>query len=150
MIPLQPHPSPFGHRFLPGAGPAEEAPADADLVIPVPDSGVPAALGFPKPIVGLSTPAVKPVFKTKYVGDVVMALAKAVGGSVAGAFGWESYEACLKQTLGGAWGSLVKNGYVVDGQFKPAEFETASQTFEFTNPALATLPAKLADERRAP
>jgi anaerobic selenocysteine-containing dehydrogenase len=102
---------------------------------------VPAALGFPKPILGLSKPAVKPVFKTKYVGDVVMALAKALGGSVAGAFGWESYEACLKQTLGGAWDTLVKNGYVVDGQFKPAEFETASQTFEFKNPALATLPA---------
>ncbi len=109
---------------------------------------VPAALGFPKPIVGLSKPAVKPVFKTKYVGDVVMALAKAVGGSVAGAFGWESYEACLKQTLGGAWDSLVKNGYVVDGQFKPAEFETASQKFEFQNPALAKLPAYAA--QRAP
>jgi anaerobic selenocysteine-containing dehydrogenase len=109
---------------------------------------VPAALGFPKPILGLSKPAVKPVFKTKYVGDVVMALAKALGGSVAGAFGWESYEACLKQTLGGAWDSLVKNGYVVDGQFKPAEFETASQKFEFKNPALAKLPVYAA--QRAP
>jgi anaerobic selenocysteine-containing dehydrogenase len=109
---------------------------------------VPAALGFPKPIIGLSKPAVKPVFKTKYVGDVVMALAQAVGGPVAGAFGWESYEACLKQTLGDAWGPLVKNGYVVDGQFKPAEFETASRKFEFKNPALATLPAYAA--QRAP
>jgi anaerobic selenocysteine-containing dehydrogenase len=109
---------------------------------------VPAALGFPKPILGLSKPAVKPVFKTKHAGDVVMALAKALGGPVAGAFGWESYEACLKQTLGGAWGPLVKNGYVVDGQFTPAEFETASQKFEFRNPALAKLPAYAA--QRAP
>jgi anaerobic selenocysteine-containing dehydrogenase len=109
---------------------------------------VPAALGFPKPIFGLSKPAVKPVFKTKYVGDVVIALARALGGPVAGAFGWESYEACLKQTLGGAWDRLVKNGYVVDDQFKPAEFETPNRKFEFKNPALAKLPAYAA--QRAP
>jgi menaquinone reductase, molybdopterin-binding-like subunit len=109
---------------------------------------VPVALGFPRPILGLSKPAVKPVFNTKYVGDVVIALAKAVGDPVAGAFGWESYEACLKQTLGDAWDSLTKKGYVVDGQFKPAEFETASRKFEFKNPVLAKLPVYAA--QRAP
>ena len=116
---------------------------------------VPAALGFPKPILGLSKPAVRPVFNTKYVGDVVIALAQAVGGPVAGAFGWKSYEACLKQTLGVAWDPLIKNGYVVDAQFKPADFETPDQKFEFDNPALAKLPAyaaqrALGDEKSFP
>jgi anaerobic selenocysteine-containing dehydrogenase len=116
---------------------------------------VPAALGFPKPILGLSKPAVRPVFNTKYVGDVVIALAQAVGGPVAGAFGWKNYETCLKQTLGSAWDPLVKNGYLLDAQFKPADFETPDQKFEFNNPALAQLPAyaaqrALGDEKSFP
>jgi anaerobic selenocysteine-containing dehydrogenase len=102
---------------------------------------VPAALGFPKPIIGLSRPVVPPLFKTRHTGDVVMQLAQAVGGTVAGAFAWESYEACLKQTLGSRWDALAKNGYWVDAAFAPGAFETKSQKFEFANADIARLPA---------
>jgi anaerobic selenocysteine-containing dehydrogenase len=102
---------------------------------------VPAARGFPKPIIGLTRPVVSPLFKTRHTGDVVMQLAKAVGGTVAGAFKWESYEACLKQTLGNQWEAIRKNGYWVDTQFAPGPFETKSKKFEFSNSDTGKLPA---------
>jgi anaerobic selenocysteine-containing dehydrogenase len=102
---------------------------------------VPAASGFPKPIIGLTRPVVAPLFNTRHTGDVVMQLAKAVGGTVAGAFKWESYEACLRQTLGKKWDGLRKNGYWVDAAFAPGPFETKSKKFEFTNADIARLPA---------
>jgi anaerobic selenocysteine-containing dehydrogenase len=102
---------------------------------------VPAASGFPKPIIGLSKPVVSPLFLTRHTGDVVMQLAKAVGGTVAGAFKWASYEACLKQTLGDKWDALKKNGYWVDAKFTPAPFETKSKKFEFANADIGKLPA---------
>ncbi|MGE5258225.1 MAG: menaquinone reductase molybdopterin-binding-like subunit QrcB [Hyphomicrobiales bacterium] len=102
---------------------------------------VPAARGFPKPIIGLTKPVVSPLFKTRHTGDVVMQLAKAVGGTTAGAFKWESYEACLKQTLGNQWEAIRKNGYWVDAKFAPGPFETKSKKFEFTNSDTGKLPA---------
>jgi anaerobic selenocysteine-containing dehydrogenase len=102
---------------------------------------VPAALGFPKPIIGLARPVVPPLYKTRHTGDVVMQLAKAVGGTVAGAFKWESYEACLKQTLGNTWDALQKNGYWVDAKFTPGPYETRSKKFEFANADIVKLPA---------
>ncbi len=102
---------------------------------------VPGALGFPKPIIGLAKPVVKPLFNTQPTGDVVIRLAKAVGGPVAGAFKWESYEACLKETLGNAWEPLKKNGYRLEASFAPGPFETPSQKFEFSNADIAKLPA---------
>jgi anaerobic selenocysteine-containing dehydrogenase len=116
---------------------------------------VPAASGFPRPILGLAKPAVKPLLNTKHVGDVVIELAKAMRRPVAGAFPWADYEDCLKKTLGGNWGTLVKNGFVVDAKFTPSGFETASRKFEFKNNELAKLPAYAAqaapgDERSFP
>jgi len=102
---------------------------------------VPAASGFPRPIISLAKPVVSPLFRTRHTGDVVMQLAKAVGGTVAGAFKWESYEACLKQTLGNQWEAIRKNGYWVDTKFAPGPFETKSKKFEFTNSDTGKLPA---------
>jgi anaerobic selenocysteine-containing dehydrogenase len=124
----------------------DETAAMAHYVLPSPVylerfEDVPGALGFPKPIIGLAKPVVKPLFNTQPTGDVVIRLAKAVGGTVAGAFKWESYEACLKQTLGNTWEPLRKNGFWVDAKFAPGPFETKSKKFEFTNADLAKLPA---------
>jgi anaerobic selenocysteine-containing dehydrogenase len=102
---------------------------------------VPAAQGFPKPIIGLVKPVVRPLFNTRHAGDAVMQLAKAVGGNVAAAFGWESYEACLQMSLGDKWDALKKEGYWVDAKFSPAVFETKSTKFEFSNADIAQLPA---------
>jgi menaquinone reductase, molybdopterin-binding-like subunit len=101
---------------------------------------VPAAQGFPRPVIGLVKPVIKPLFNTRHTGDAVMDLAKAVGGNVAAAFGWESYEACLEESLGDKWDALKKEGYWVDAQFAPAAFETKSKKFEFANADLAHLP----------
>ncbi len=101
---------------------------------------IPVALGFPKPIIGLAKPVVSPLFNTKPTGDVVIALAKAVGGTVAGAFPWDSHEACLQETLGSQWDKLKKAGYRVDESLVPLEFETKSGKFDFSNPDIGKLP----------
>jgi anaerobic selenocysteine-containing dehydrogenase len=102
---------------------------------------VPAAQGFPNPVIGLVKPVVRPLFNTRHTGDAVMQLAKAVGGNVAAAFGWESYEACLQESLGDKWDALKEEGYWVDAKFSPAAFETKSKKFEFANADIALLPA---------
>jgi anaerobic selenocysteine-containing dehydrogenase len=102
---------------------------------------VPAAQGFPRPVIGLSRPVVKPLFNTRHTGDAVMQLAKAVGGNVAAAFGWESYAACLQESLGDKWDALKSEGYWVDATFSPGGFETRSKKFEFANADIALLPA---------
>jgi anaerobic selenocysteine-containing dehydrogenase len=100
---------------------------------------VPAAAGFPKPILGLSKPVVEPLFKTRHTGDVVIALAQAVGGNVAKAFGWKTYPECLQKTLGDMWNGLLKKSYFVDAKFAPAGFETAARKFEFSNAEIAKI-----------
>jgi anaerobic selenocysteine-containing dehydrogenase len=131
----------------------DETAAMAHYILPSPIylerfEDVPGALGFPKPVIGLAKPVVAPSLNTRTTGDVVIRLAKAVGGTVAGAFKWESYEACLKQTLGNTWEPLKKSGYSVDAKFAPGPFETESTKFEFTNADIAQLPVYAA--RKAP
>jgi len=116
---------------------------------------VPAARGFPKPFIGLVKPVVAPILKTRHTGDVVIQLAKAVGGNVGSAFAWDSYEACLQESLGDKWDALKEEVYWVDAKFSPAAFETKSRKFEFANGDIALLPAYAAlkapgDERSFP
>ncbi len=124
----------------------DETAAMADYILPSHSyleryEDVPAALGFPRPIIGLVKPVCAPLFDTKHVGDAVMQLAKAVGGPVADAFGWENYEECLRKTLGDKWDALVAKGFWADTDFAPAGFETKSGKFEFTNADTGRLPA---------
>ncbi|MCU0559774.1 MAG: molybdopterin-dependent oxidoreductase [Desulfobacterales bacterium] len=138
----------------------DETAAMAHYILPTHTSleryeDVPSALGFPRPVLGLSKPAIKPLLNTKHAGDVVIELARALRSPVAGAFPWADYEGCLKQTLGGSWAALTKAGFVVDAKFSPSGFETASKKFEFKNSELAKLPAFAAaaapgDERSFP
>jgi anaerobic selenocysteine-containing dehydrogenase len=102
---------------------------------------VPAAAGFPKPILGLARPAVSPQYNTRHVGDVIIELANRQGGPVADAFAWDSYAACLEETLSDQWAELLDTGYVVEEDFEPMPFETASGRFEFSNPDISALPA---------
>jgi anaerobic selenocysteine-containing dehydrogenase len=68
-------------------------------------------------------------------------LAKAVGGTVADAFPWDSHETCVQETLGNQWDELKKAGYRVDSSFVPLEFETRSEKFDFSNADIDKLPA---------
>ena len=72
---------------------------------------VPVAMGMPQPVVGLSRPVVAPQHNTRHVGDVILQVADALGGTIAGAMPWESYEACLKETLGYRWSKLMAKTY---------------------------------------
>jgi anaerobic selenocysteine-containing dehydrogenase len=97
----------------------DETAAFADLILPNHHylerlEDVPSPPGFPEKMVMLAQPAVEPQFNTRHTGDVVISLAGAVGGSVADAFTWENYAACLQEILGDSWDSLQEQGYVVN------------------------------------
>ncbi len=98
---------------------------------------VPAALGFPKPIIGLAQPAIEPLYNTRHTGDVVIELAKALGHTIGAAFPWDDYVTCLEETLGDKWDALVEEGYWLNAEFSGTDwadaFETDSAKFEFTN-----------------
>jgi len=98
---------------------------------------VPAAAGYLQPIISLAKPVVEPQFNTMHTGDVVIQLAQALGGTVAAAFPWDSYDTCLEETFGDTWDTLVDQGYWTDADFTPPQwseaFDTASEKFEFTN-----------------
>ncbi|MCG6906628.1 MAG: molybdopterin-dependent oxidoreductase [Desulfobacteraceae bacterium] len=126
----------------------DETAVNADLILPNHTNleryeDVPTPLGLTRPIIGLSRPVVAPQFNTRHTGDVVIQIARAIGGTVGSAFPWPTYEACLQMTLAGAWGPLNRDGFWEVPGFQPADwahaFETASGKFEFTNAAITSL-----------
>ena len=127
----------------------DETAANADLILPnhiflERYEDVPHARGFPRPIIGLTRPVVEPLYNTRHTGDVLIQLAGKLGGTVAEAFAWESYDACLEETLADKWDTLVEEGVWVDSEFSAAaqhrEFETDSSRFEFSNSDINALP----------
>ncbi len=104
---------------------------------------VPVTSGIQYPLIGLAKPVVDPLFNTKHTGDVVIQLAKALGGFIESAFPWERYQDCLEETLGNKWNALVEGGYWMDATFKVSAlekaFETTSGKFEFTNADIDSL-----------
>jgi anaerobic selenocysteine-containing dehydrogenase len=75
---------------------------------------VPAAAGLSKPVVSLAKPVVSPQFNTKHAGDVILLIAKEAGSSVADAFPWDDYRACLEKTAGDGWKKLNEEGFSSD------------------------------------
>ena len=123
----------------------DETAQAADLILPNHMAlerfeDVPAAAGFPKPIIGLARPAVYPQFNTRHTGDVIIELARRLGGPMADAFEWESYETCLEQTLKAHWDDLIETGYHLEDNFAGLAFETMSGKFEFSNRELSAVP----------
>ena len=96
---------------------------------------VPPPIGLQKPVIGLTRPVVSPQLNTKHLGDVILSIAKGLGGSVAQAFPWKNYETCLEKTLGRKLDTLLDKGYWSPTVFSVPEwekaFETASGKFEF-------------------
>ena len=127
----------------------DETSAHADFILPnhvflERYEDVPLAQGFPKPFIGLAKPVVEPLYNTRHTGDVIIQLAKKLGGTVGEAFGWDAYNACLEETLADKWDTLLEEGYWVDGDFtesaQPQLFETDSSKFEFSNGDIRGLP----------
>jgi len=105
---------------------------------------VPSPVGLVQPVIGLAKPVVEPQFNTRHVGDVIIQLAKGLGGSVARAFPWDSYHSCLKETLNDKWQTLVEKGFWSGTEMmSPAlesAFGTVSGKFEFINPDTGSMP----------
>jgi menaquinone reductase, molybdopterin-binding-like subunit len=103
---------------------------------------LPTPVGVDKPMIAMAQPVVPPQYNTRNLGDVVIQLAQDLEGSVAEAFPWDGYSACLEETLADKWDALTENGYWVDDAYSPGRgFKTASGNFEFSNAAGANLPA---------
>jgi anaerobic selenocysteine-containing dehydrogenase len=104
----------------------DETAVNADLILPNHTNleryeDVPTPLGLTRPVIGLSRPVVAPQFNTRHTGDVVIQIARAIGGTVGSAFPWPTYEACLQMTLAGAWGPLNRDGFWEVPGFQPAD-----------------------------
>ena len=93
--------------FIAGFGSfIDETSSMADLILPdhtaleswqenVPETGTTRAT------VSLAAPAMKPLFDTRATPDVLLGLAKQLGGRVEAALPWENFEGLLKETMGG-------------------------------------------------
>ena len=102
----------------------DESTNNADLILPNHSyleriEDVPTPSGFTKPFVGLTKAVVPPMYNTMHTGDAIINLSKKMGGSLATAFPWDSYAACLEKSLGNKWAKLVDKGYLVNSSFKP-------------------------------
>lgn len=127
----------------------DETALNADLILPnhifmERFEEIPAPVGLHKPTIGMTRPVVSPQFNTRHLGDVVLKIAKGLGGSVASAFPWADYESCLKQTLGGKWNKMVEDGFWTNTGYSPPEgdkaFDTPSGKFDFAATALKNTP----------
>lgn len=58
-------------------------------------------VGLQYPFYGLTQPALEPLYQTRATGDVLIQLAKVMGGGVAEAFPWKTYEEALKERVQG-------------------------------------------------
>ena len=85
---------------------------------------VPAPDGAGKPVTSLSAPVVKPLYNTRNTGDVIIGIAKSLGGTVGASFPWNNYEAFLKQAYNDQYTDLSRSGYVVSAE-KHAPWERA-------------------------
>ena len=95
----------------------DETAEHADLVLPLPtfmeryEDQYMEGLGYPG--VGLRQPVIPPQFNTMSIGDFLLRVADKMGGSVANAFPWATYEEVLQYRLaemGGSWDSLAELG----------------------------------------
>uniref|UniRef100_A0A7C5LEA4 Twin-arginine translocation signal domain-containing protein n=1 Tax=Caldiarchaeum subterraneum TaxID=311458 RepID=A0A7C5LEA4_CALS0 len=82
----------------------------ADVVLPdhtylerFMDDVIYPSLGYP--VAAIRQPAVKPLYNTANTGDVIIQLARRIGGVVSEAFPWQSFEEAIKYRWTGIWES---------------------------------------------
>jgi len=94
----------------------DETTSQADLILPSHIflerlQDLPSCAGVARRVTGLSKPVVKPLFNTKNPGDAVIAIAKAMAGTMGESFPWESYDKCLEAVASDLWADLSGKGY---------------------------------------
>jgi anaerobic selenocysteine-containing dehydrogenase len=88
----------------------DESSMYADLILPdhtylerLQDVEMVPSTGYP--VVGLRQPVVAPLYDTRHSGDVLIQIAKELGGTVAQAFPWDNFEELLQYRVNGLWRS---------------------------------------------
>ena len=61
--------------------------------------------GLQYPLYALSQPVVKPLYRTRHSGDVVISLAQQIGGTVSDSFGWTHFEEAVRERVKGLYDS---------------------------------------------
>lgn len=131
----------------------DDTAAMADLILPdhtylerlqldVPAAGT----GFP--VLALRQPVVEPLYDTRSTGDVLIQIARAMGGPVSAAFPWDGYEEAVRATLVGVaeaaslspdalWRKLLDDGVWSGGPYEHGNdartYGTPSGKFEFVS-----------------
>ncbi len=130
----------------------DETANNADLILPNHNylerwEDVPTPVGLQRPVLGLLRPVTSPQFDTRHAGDVLMSIARGLGGAVAEAFPWEDYQTALKEAMGHKWGTMKSAGYAEEAHYQPPgwedAFDTSSGKFEFYATALARTGTKM-------
>jgi anaerobic selenocysteine-containing dehydrogenase len=129
------------------------------------------SLGYP--VASIRQPAVRPLYNTANTADVLLELARLIGGKVAEAFPWGSYEEVIMFRWRGIWESkrgrvgpkpvsgmasfdefwsgVLKYGFWYDPPYKfedySHEFQTKSGKFELRSKTLETKLAELAKKK---
>ncbi len=140
----------------------DETTLSSDLVLPDgtylerwQDDSVEPGLGFP--MFGLRSPAIEPLlYDVRNTGDVLIQIAKGLGGNVARSFPWKDFQEALKDSIKGVfrskrgsikaedfdefWQALVERGGWWDAHYPFGEwrkkFNTPSGKFEFFSLAM--------------
>jgi anaerobic selenocysteine-containing dehydrogenase len=93
----------------------------ADLILPdhtylerLQDVELVPSTGYP--VVGLRQPVVAPLFDTRDTGDVLIQVARAIGGSVSQAFPWDSFEEVVQYRISGLWRS--ERGDIITSEYQ--------------------------------
>lgn len=114
----------------------DETSSQADLILPPPtflerwDDSY-HCQGAPFPVYGLTKPVLPPLYGSKSLGEVLLALAKGLGGKVQESLPFETMEGVIKQTAKGVY--EAKKGRLADGpppemgKASPASFESFDQ-----------------------
>ncbi|MBI4561775.1 MAG: molybdopterin-dependent oxidoreductase, partial [Candidatus Rokubacteria bacterium] len=61
--------------------------------------------GLPYPVIGVARPAVEPLHETRHTGDVILALARELGGGVSAAFPWKEFKEAMLASVEGLYRS---------------------------------------------
>ncbi len=88
---------------------------------------VPAPDGVGKAVTSLSAPVVKPQYDTRNTGDVIIDIARSLGGTIGESFPWKDYDTFLKQAFKEHYRDLSRNGYVIHAE-KPLPWDRAFAT----------------------
>jgi anaerobic selenocysteine-containing dehydrogenase len=118
----------------------DETAKEADIILPAHTfierlEDVPSCAGFAKTVVGLTKPVNQPIFNTKNPGDAIILIAKALEGTIAQSFEWESYDDCLESVTPDIWDTLSEEGVAVISEGIPSGPVGVNVSFLAGNPA---------------